>query len=43
MVSIKSKREIDLMSEACKITAKTYDMLEKNIKPVIVIGLIADF
>ena len=33
MVSIKSKREIELMTEACKITAKTYDMLEKNIKP----------
>ena len=33
MVSIKSKREIELMSEPCKITAKVYDMLEKNIKP----------
>ncbi len=33
MVSIKSKREIELMTEACQITAKTYDMLEKNIKP----------
>ena len=33
MVSIKSKREIELMSEACRITAKTYEMLEKNIKP----------
>ena len=31
MVSIKSKREIELMKEACQITAKTYDMLEKNI------------
>ena len=33
MVSIKSKREIELMSEACKIVAETHDMLAKNIKP----------
>jgi methionyl aminopeptidase len=33
LVSIKSKREIELMQEACRITAKTYEMLEKNIKP----------
>ncbi len=33
MVSIKSDREIELMMEACKITAETHDMLEKNIKP----------
>ena len=33
MISIKSKREIELMQEACKITALTYDMIEKNIKP----------
>ena len=33
MISIKSKREIDLMKEACKITALTYDYIEKIIKP----------
>ena len=33
MVSIKSKREIDLMREASKITAITYRELEKAIKP----------
>lgn len=33
MVSIKSDREIELMTEACKITAETHNMLEKNIKP----------
>ncbi len=33
MVSIKSDREIELMMEACKITAETHEMLEKNIKP----------
>ena len=33
MVSIKSEREIELMMEACKITAETHEMLEKNIKP----------
>ena len=33
MISIKSKREIELMKEACKLTAMTYDMIEKNIKP----------
>ena len=33
MVTIKSKREIELMEEACKLVALTYDMLEKNIKP----------
>ena len=33
MVTIKSKREIELMKESCKIVALTYDMLEKNIKP----------
>lgn len=33
MVSIKSDREIELMMEACKITAQTHDMLAKNIKP----------
>lgn len=32
MVSIKSDREIELMKEACKITAQTHDMLEQNIK-----------
>jgi len=33
VVSIKSDREIELMMEACRITAETHDMLEKNIKP----------
>ena len=33
MISIKSKREIELMKEACKITALTYDYIEKIIKP----------
>ena len=33
LVSIKSKREIELMSEACKITAETHEMLAKAIKP----------
>ena len=33
MVTIKSKREIELMEEAGKLVALTYDMLEKNIKP----------
>ncbi len=32
MVSIKSDREIELMKEACKITAETHEMLEKNIQ-----------
>ena len=33
MVSIKSDREIELMKEACKITAQTHEMLGKVIKP----------
>jgi methionyl aminopeptidase len=33
VVTIKSKREIELMQESCKLVALTYDMLEKNIKP----------
>ena len=33
MITIKSKKEIELMKEACMITALTYEMLEKNIKP----------
>lgn len=33
MVSIKSDREIELMKETCKITAKTHEMLGKSIKP----------
>jgi len=32
LVSIKSDREIKLMMEACRITAETHDMLEKNIQ-----------
>ena len=33
MVTIKSEREIELMREACKVVALTYDKLEKVIKP----------
>ena len=33
MVTIKSKREIELMKEACKVVALTYQELEKRIKP----------
>ena len=33
MVSIKSDREIELMKEACRITAETHEMLGKVIKP----------
>ena len=33
MVSIKNKKEIELMRNVCKIVAKTYDELEKYIKP----------
>ena len=33
MVSIKSDREIELMKEACRITAETHNMLAENIKP----------
>ena len=33
MVTIKSKREIELMRDACKVTALTYDYIEKIIKP----------
>ncbi len=33
MISIKSNREIELMKEACKLTAQTYDYIEKIIKP----------
>ena len=33
MVTIKSKREIDLMREACKVVALTYKELEEKIKP----------
>lgn len=33
MISIKSKREIELMKDACKLTALTYDYIEKIIKP----------
>ena len=32
MVTIKSKREIELMKEACKVVALTYEKLEKEIK-----------
>ena len=33
MVTIKSKKEIELMKEACKVVAKVYNELEKIIKP----------
>ena len=33
MITIKSNREIELIKEASKITAETYEMLEKHIKP----------
>lgn len=33
MVTIKSKKEIELMKEACKVVALTYKELEKHIKP----------
>ncbi len=33
MVTIKSKREIELMKEACKVVALTYKELEEKIKP----------
>ena len=33
MVTIKSKREIELMREACRIVALTYKKLEEEIKP----------
>lgn len=33
MVTIKSNKEIELMEEVCKIVAKFYEQLEKEIKP----------
>ncbi len=33
MVTIKSKREIELIKESCKIVAQTHELLEKSIKP----------
>ena len=33
MITIKSKREIELMKEACKVTAELYEYIEKIIKP----------
>ncbi len=33
MVTIKSKKEIELMKEACRVVAILYDKLEKQIKP----------
>ena len=33
MITIKSKREIELMKEACKLTAQTYEYIESIIKP----------
>ena len=33
MVTIKSKKEIELMKDVCKIVAKLYEELEKKVKP----------
>ena len=33
MVTIKSKKEIELMKEACKLTAEVHEELAKNIRP----------
>ena len=33
MVTIKSKKEIELMREACKVVALTHNEIEKSIKP----------
>ena len=33
MVTIKSRKEIELMREACKVVAIVYQEIEKNIKP----------
>ena len=33
MVTIKSKKEIELMREVCKVVALTYQELGQNIKP----------
>ena len=33
MVTIKSKKEIELMKEACRVTALTHKAIEENIKP----------
>ena len=33
MIEIKSKREIELMKEACKITALAHKAIEESIKP----------
>ena len=33
MITIKSKKEIEYMKEACKVVAHIYDELEKSIKP----------
>ena len=33
IVSIKSKREIELMREPCKIVAQTHELLKKSIRP----------
>ena len=35
LVTIKSKREIELMRQVCKVVALTYEELEKNIKRVV--------
>ena len=33
MVSIKSKKEIELMREACRVTALVHEEIKKNIRP----------
>lgn len=38
MIEIKSKREIELIKEACKIVARVYENLEKAVKPGITTG-----
>ena len=32
MVTIKSKKEIELMKEACRVTALTHKAIEENIR-----------
>ena len=33
MVTIKSKKEIELMKDVCKIVAEFYEQLEKKVRP----------
>ena len=43
MIIIKSKREIDLMREPCKVTSEIFHLLEEMIAPGISTGDISDF